>query len=186
MHILIFEGIATSGKSTLIEQLKNSLNDKQVTVVDEDETHVPIMNETDSTHIDFFTNLVQQKTSVDSDVVIFDRLYLTQAYRAKVGLTPYEGLERLLLPLQPLTVFLKVENEAIAERVLKASQHRDDTWKDYIWTKGKTVEQIAQYYIDQQTSQLELLKFSIIPYRIFDTTEHTYAEITQQLVDLVA
>ena len=72
MRVFIFEGIATSGKSTLIQQLKASLSSLYIVVVDEAETHIPIMKETENSHIDFFTNLVSEKLSSNADLVIFD------------------------------------------------------------------------------------------------------------------
>lgn len=184
MRVFIFEGIATSGKSTLIQQLKTSLGHLRLSVVDEAETHVPIMHEVEDSHIDFFINLINEKLASNSDLVVFDRLYLTQAFRSKIGIDSYKQVEELLLPHNPLTVFLRVTDGAIADRVYKASQHREASWGDYIKTKGQSIEQIAEYYSNQQSSQLELLKGSIIPYRIFDTTKHNYQEITEELVAL--
>ncbi len=185
MKVLIFEGIATSGKSTLIQQLKSSLGYLRLSIVGEAETHVPIMNEAGDVHIDFFLKLITQKLASNSDLVIFDRLYLTQAFRSKTGVESYKQVEDLLLHHNPLTIFLKVTDEAIADRVYKASQHREASWEDYIKTKGQSIEQIAEYYSDQQSNQLELLKSSIIPYEIFDTTTHNYQEITENLVAIV-
>jgi thymidylate kinase len=184
MKVFIFEGIATSGKSTLIRQLKDSLAHLRLSVVDEEETHIPIMNEVEDSHVDFFINLINQKIASNSELVIFDRLYLTQAFRSKIGIESYKQVEELLLLHNPLTIFLRVTDEAIADRVYKASQHREASWEDYIKTKGQTIEQIAEYYSNQQSNQLELLKSSIIPYKIFDTTSHKYQEITEEIVAL--
>ncbi len=181
MTVFIFEGIATSGKSTIIQQLKASLGSLRLNVVDESETHIPIMKETEESHIDFFTNLVKQKLASNSDLVIFDRLYLTQAFRSKSEIGSYRPVEELLLLHKPLTVFLKVNDEMIADRVYKASQHREAYWEGYIKTKGQSIEQISEYYSSQQSSQLKLLKTSAVPYKIFDTTEHNYQEISHQL-----
>jgi hypothetical protein len=142
------------------------------------------MNEVEDSHIDFFTSLVEEKLASDSDLVIFDRLYMTQAFRSKRGVDAYKKVEDLLLSNNSLTIFLKVKEKAIADRVYKASQHREADWEEYIKTRGQSIEQIAEYYSVQQSSQLELLKTSAIPYKIFDTTEHHYQEISQQLVIL--
>lgn len=185
MTLFIFEGIATSGKSTIIQQLKASLSSLRLTVVDEAETHIPIMKETGNNHINFFTNLVNQKLANDSDLVIFDRLYLTQAFRSKSGIVSYKQVEELILPHNPLTVFLRINNESIADRIYKASKHREAAWEKYIKRKGQSIEQIAEYYSAQQSYQLELLKTSSVPYKIFDTTQHKYQEITKELMALV-
>ena len=43
MKLLIIEGIATSGKSTVIDKLRGILGDIQIAVYSESETHVPII-----------------------------------------------------------------------------------------------------------------------------------------------
>lgn len=182
MKVFIFEGIATSGKSTIIQQLGVALSDLRLNVANEDETHMPIMKGTDDSHVDFFINLVEQKLSDNADIVIFDRLYLTQAFRSKSGINAYKQVEELLLYNNALTIFLKVNDNSIADRVHKASLHREVEWGEYIKTKGQSIEQIAEYYTNQQTNQLELLKTSTVPYVIFDTTEHNYKEIIDQVV----
>ncbi len=183
MNILILEGIATSGKSTIITELSKDLSAKiSIMVADETETHIPIMEKLNESHIGFYLDLINDYLNKRADVVIFDRLYLTQAFRANIGLKEYEPVEKLLLPHAPLTIFLKVDEGSIAERVSKATEHRDSEWGEYVKTRGASVEEIAQYYIEQQRNQLQLLKQSIIPYTIFDTTNHDYTRIKNEII----
>lgn len=184
MNILIFEGIATSGKSTLMGRLQNEVKGV-VKVVGEPETHIPIMHETDELHKQFFIELVEKYAAHKPDLLIFDRLYLTQAFRAKASLSQYSKVEELLKRYNARTIFLKVQEETIAERVQKAAEHRDASWKDYIWTKGSSPEEIAQYYIRQQKHQLQLLESSTLPHDTFDTTNHDYDRITEQIISLL-
>lgn len=187
MHVLILEGIATSGKSSIIRELEADLSTHMsVVVADESVTHIPIMHKRDDAHLDFFKELVGGYLSKSADVAIFDRLYLTQAYRAKCGVDVYEPVEELLLAHHPLTVFLQVDEAAIAERVKKATEHRDPKWKEYVQSWGESIDEIAQYYIEQQQSQLELLTQSAIPYKIFNTTSHDYSNISHEIVDYCA
>lgn len=178
MKILIFEGIATSGKSTIIITLSASPTISNKTVVfEENDTHIPIMQQTSDLHVDFFKDLINKAVSQPVDIVIFDRLYLTQAFRAKASLKEYSEIEGMLLHYSPTTIFLKVDEAALIDRIAKASEHRDPKWAEYIGKKGKTPKEIAKYYIDQQNSQLELIKQSKIPYKIFDTTDHDYKRV---------
>lgn len=82
-------------------------------------------------------------------------------------------------------MFLQVDEDSIAERVGKATEHRDSKWAEYIRTKGKSVEEIAQYYIEQQKSQLQLLRQSAVPHIIFDTTTHNYAQVKGEIINLL-
>ena len=184
MNVFIFEGIATSGKSTIIQKLETVLSDRRLSISSEEDTHIPIMHNTADSHADFFINLIEKKLTDSPDIVIFDRLYLTQAFRSRNSLTVYWEVEELLLRNNAKTIFLKVSDEAIADRIHKASQHRDSDWQDYIKTKGKSIKQIAEYYSTQQANQLQSLQSSIIPYIIFDTTLHNYDEIAENLMSL--
>lgn len=185
MTVIIFEGIATSGKSTLIKILQeNTLVGRKVTVFTEEQTHEPIMKDISDTNVPFFKSLLT-KVDEDSDVVIFDRLYLTQAFRAKIDLATYADIEQSLSRYSAVTIFLKVDESAIAERVMKAAEHRQTSWGDYIRTKGRTVEEIAEYYIGQQRSQLQLLEQSRLPHHTLDTTNHEYDKLAEEIKKIV-
>jgi len=179
MKVLIFEGIATSGKSTVTLSLQRALPGLRVIIAEESETHIPIMKETSEKHLDFFKNLIGNMSYTNPDVLIFDRLYLTQAFRANSSLDDYSEIEEVLSSFSTLTVFLKVDEEVIEDRILKASKHRGS---GYFESRGKTSQEKAQYYIDQQRSQIELIQNSRLPYRIFNTTTHDYQNIVLELV----
>lgn len=185
MTILIFEGIATSGKSTIIKDLVDALADTKIRIAHEDETHVPIMQATSEKHIEFFKDLITKLTNENNDVLIFDRLYLTQAFRAGCRIAEYQEVESLLSNYSTTTIFLKVDPAAITDRIAKAAEHRESNWAEYLKTKGKSAEQIGQYYIDQQAKQLGLLKDSILRYKTFNTTHHEYQEIIKEIKTLI-
>ncbi len=152
MKILVFEGIATSGKSTLIQRLQQALPSLDIAVVDESKTHIPIKDQKDDRHIAFFKQRIAKSVSLHVDVIIFDRLYLTQAFRSKAAISDYVEIEELLAAYSPTTIFLKVDEAAIANRILKATKHRESHWGKYVKTKGQSFQEIASYYINQQRS----------------------------------
>ena len=186
MKTIILEGIATSGKSTitnlLIKALPTSL---RILVKDESSTHVPIMEDIGDTHVDFFKNLILEASRQQVDVIIFDRLYVTQAFRSKSNLNHYAEVDEVLLPINPMTILLKVDEMAVANRVAGAAVHRDPSWREYLSTKGGNIDDVASYYIEQQRSLIELIRQSKIPYKIFDTTNHDYAGIVTYLQDFI-
>ena len=182
MKILVLEGIATSGKSTITDMIKEQLVGLSVLVATEEETHIPIMKQTSELQIAFFEDLIKKLVVEKPGLIIFDRLYLTQAFRAGARLTEYSAIENLLSQYDILAVFLKVDEQAIAERVAKAAEHRDPSWGEYIKTKGATENEIAEYYIAQQRNQIKLLGTSTLPHMVCNTTHHEYSEITQQIL----
>ena len=182
MKILIFEGIATSGKSTAINTLVKSFPDSvNCRVYTEQSTHIPIMKKTDTPHKEFFTKLVSEALAADYDLVIFDRLYLTQAFRADSSLKEYTDIEMLLFTQDPITIFLKVDEVEIGNRISVAASQREPSWGDYVSTKGETAQERANYYIGQQRNQLELLRQSQLPYQIYDTTGNNYKSIVEDI-----
>ena len=182
MKILILEGIATSGKSTLTETIKKELKELTIRIATEAETHIPIMEVTNELHVSFFENLIKKLITEKPGLIIFDRLYFTQAFRAGARLTEYSAIENLLSKHNALTVFLKVDEQAITERVAKAAKHRDPSWAEYIKAKGATEDVVAKYYIAQQQNQIKLLGTSTLPHMVCNTTHHDYSEIAQQIL----
>jgi thymidylate kinase len=182
MKILILEGIATSGKSTITKIIKKQLSGLLVSVASEKETHIPIMKQTKELHIAFFKDLIKRLINEKPELIIFDRLYLTQAFRAGVSISEYSELENILSKYDTITVFLKVDENHIADRVTKAAEHRDPTWREYINTKGRNSSEIADYYISQQRKQINLLSASNLPSIVSDTTNYDFHEIAQKIL----
>ena len=142
MKVLVFEGIATSGKSTIIHSLSVHLSTSVKAVVyEESDTHIPIMDQLNGLHLDFFEDLINKAVDQNPDVIIFDRLYLTQAFRARADLRDYADTEDLLLEYSTTTIFLKVDEASLVDRIQKAVKHRDPRWADYLSTKSELVDQ---------------------------------------------
>jgi hypothetical protein len=140
------------------------------------------MQQSNELHLGFFKSLLDKALHSQADLVIFDRLYLTQAFRAKADISKYKDIESTLLQHQTLTAFLKVDEKSIKSRVQSAAGHREKEWGEYIKTKGDTPEEIAQYYIDQQDSQIALLANSRVKCKVFDTTDHEYDQIVSEIL----
>jgi thymidylate kinase len=186
MNILIFEGIATSGKSTITDYLVKSLKDEMtIELATEEQTHEPIMASRNKLHTLFFEELINKLMLKHPDLLIFDRLYITQAYRANSNLAEYSSIEEALMPYSPHTIILKVDEDAIADRIKAASEHRDQEWLEYLKTKGDNFEEIAQDYINQQRGVLRLVKQSKIPHMVFDTTDHDYGTVEKDILQII-
>lgn len=187
--VLIVEGIPTSGKSSLIENISKLLDKNKVVVFDEPKTHEPIMDKPEDLHIEFFKSLLQDAVKSDADLVIFDRFHFTQAYRAKAAISEYSEIEDLLAKQKTLVVYLQVDDSSIADRFRIAAERRDKDpaedfrWDEYFQTKGQTYDEIAKHYATQQQSLMELLKQSKLRSQIFNTTYHEYEAIANQIIN---
>lgn len=189
MNILIVEGIPTSGKSSLIENISKLLNENQVKVFGESKTHIPIMDKPNELHIEFFMALLQDAAKSSANFVIFDRFHFTQASRAKASTGKYLEIEDLLTKQRTLVAYLRVDESAIADRIRFAAEHRDKErieyfqWGEYFQTKGRTFNEIAKHYAAQQRSNIELLNQSTLKSRIFNTTNHDYQAVANQIIN---
>jgi thymidylate kinase len=146
---------------------------------------MPIIDKTKRLHLDFFEDLIKKSLEEPADLVIFDRLYLSQALRAKATVSDYKKIEESLLPFSPLTVYLKVDEASLASRIKSAMKHRDPAWVEYVAARSQASGGAVAYYTNQQRHQVEILKQSKIPYIIYDTTDHNYQEIAEKIASQI-
>ena len=129
MKILIIEGMATSGKSSLISNLTNLLNDQKVLVLGEADTHIPIMEKTDELHIEFFKSLINDTVKADLDLVIFNRLHYTPAYQAKVNVIPGSSIDFFVGENDKLKPAWRVSGKWLYEVGLEGRYNEPGEWK---------------------------------------------------------
>ena len=186
MHIIILEGIATCGKSTLTKKLKELAETKglHLCAMDEEETMWPLRNATDKeVCIVFLKNLLQQVFEKSYDVVIFDRFHFSQVFRTRGTVEDFMIIEDLLRPYAKV-VLLKVEESSIHERIRETMLRRPPSWAEYVRKKG-TDEEIDAYYIHQQRLLEELCAKTTLPVEIVDTTLMEFDVIAVNLMSKI-
>ena len=62
-------------------------------------------------------------------------------------------------------------------------KYRKREGAEYVQTKGKTFDEIAEYYTVQQRSQLKLLSKTKLTSKVFNTTHHNYQDIAEQIIN---
>ena len=78
MKIIILEGIATSGKTSVKNRLAEAFAEKGLnfSIIEEDETLMPILHNTDKqVSIDLLKKVIGNALKEKKDFVIFDRLF---------------------------------------------------------------------------------------------------------------
>lgn len=83
-----------------------------------------------------------------------------------------------------LLVFLKIKESKIHERITYARSHRGKEWDEYVSKKGKD-EEIFRYYINQQRLLLDLLKKTQLKYKLYDTTDMNFANVTKDILQVL-
>lgn len=185
MKIIIFEGIATSGKTSVVEEITKILRERKAvfSVIPETETLLPLLDNKDkSKSIDFLKNLIRESAGGKSDIVIFDRLYFTHIFRTDSAIKDYREIEDLVKDKASL-VFLKIDEAKIPERIEYARKHRDEGWNKHIGKKGSE-EETNNYYIAQQRLLLRLAEDSSLNGKIYDTSNLDFSRIAKNVADL--
>jgi thymidylate kinase len=186
--IIILEGIATSGKTSVKNELEKILTQRgfTFTFIEEEETLMPVLQNTDpviaNNHI---VGLLNKYLPLNKDVLIFDRLYLTHIWRTGSYIEVFTESTSLLSANNVLICFLEIPNNKIEERISLAQSHRDERWNNYINTKGKTHDEIIAYYSNQQVELLKLLKMIPTSNRIFDTGDMDFQNIAENINMLI-
>lgn len=169
--MIIFEGIATSGKSTMIEKLKEKLAGQySIATFPEDETLLPIVKNKDiDVALRFLWNFIEKRLQkTEADVLLVDRLYFTHIFRTKSTNRDFRVIENFLLNTYDAgVIFLFVDENTLEKRIKGAESLRGD------WGQGKkgTMEERVAYYVEQQGILRDAISKSRIPHIACNTTK---------------
>ncbi len=188
MKILILEGIATSGKTT-IENLfekyfvKNNITYK---IIDEIETLMPqIENKDKNIAIEMLKRIFSKYTIETVDYLIFDRLHLTHTFRTNSEIKDFREIEEKLKEFNSKIIFLKIKEEVIKKRIFNAMEHRNEKWIQGVRSKGSDKE-IVEYYINQQRKLIKHLEKTKLEYKTFNTTNSDFKKIFRKISKFIS
>lgn len=184
MKIIIIEGIATSGKTSLKNALVEKLEKQELKcqVVEEDETLMPILHNKDlQTSLDFLDKVIDKLIHTKADILIFDRLYFTHIFRTNSTVEDFKHIEDVLKTYKPLVVLLRLDEATIPERITDSFAKRDQKWIDYVRSKG-TDEQIVNYYTEQQRKLIEMTKETTLAKLILNATKQDFSSLADQII----
>ncbi|EKE10966.1 MAG: hypothetical protein ACD_15C00165G0003 [uncultured bacterium] len=186
MKIIIVEGIATSGKTSVKNKIMEALTDsgKSFSVVEEENSLMPILHNTDGcVAINWLRKIINEALEKENDFIIFDRLFFTHIFRTNSAMEDFREIENMVVG-QALLVFLAIDEEEIPRRIAQACKHRGEEWSEYVSKKGSETE-IYQYYIEQQRKLFELLKQTSLEYKIYNTTNNDFDEIAKNILEFL-
>lgn len=167
--VLIFEGIASSGKTTLIDKLQQRLKGyKSLVTLTERETLMPLIQNTDPDIArDFLSVLTGRIKNKRAEIVLVDRLLLTHAFRTNSDLIYFSEVERTLRMMDARVIFLKIAAEQIGKRIERTGLYRGQSWRF-----GNNSSKINKniYYMSQQQRLSVLANKLTLPVLAIDTT----------------
>lgn len=183
MRTIIFEGIATSGKTSVEKHLSVLLESKKMSylLVDEAATLLPILNNKSvEKSLEFLKKSISFAFEQKKDVYIFDRLHLTHSLRTQTDLQAFKEIENELNGHNPIIIFLKIDEDKIPERVSWALNNRAASWIRHAKTYGSN-SQIIEHYIAQQRELQETIGSSLLPSVIIDTSSLNFKGIAETI-----
>jgi thymidylate kinase len=178
MNVIIFEGIATSGKTTLIKLLEKEL--KNVAVISENDTLMGLIeNKSPKTAYEHLNALLGGLEGRQDTTFIIDRFHLTHAFRTNTPIAFFGDIENRLNGGTVLLVLLTVDPQKIKERIEETTKIRAGGW-----SKGKdgTIEERVDYYASQQEKLKELFTGSALPKIAIDTTEKSWDAYAKEIL----
>lgn len=185
MRTIAFEGIATSGKTTIIEHLVQLLNaaGKSHLVIREDKTIMPVLyNEEVSASLELLEKAITEAFTRPQDVYIFDRLHLTHVARTESDIATFKSIEQLLGAYNPVIILLTVGEAKIPDRVRWALANRDESWVRHA-RRRESDEAIFAHYIEQQRDIVRIVGTSTLPHEIIDTSDLDFRAAAQHIYD---
>lgn len=165
---IIFDGIASSGKTTLERMLHQRLEGS--VIVSEGQTLMPLIENRESRKaVEHLSMVLDEIEKQPAKALIIDRFHLTHAFRTGASLPLFGEIEkRISEEYKPLIVLLHMKEDVISDRIKETAALRGTSW-----AKGKQgpLEEKVAYYKDQQRSLVDLIKQSGLSTLIVDTTD---------------
>ena len=176
-QIIIFEGVASSGKTTLEKMLLNKLPDP--ILIDETETLMPLIDNRDVTQsISYLNKILEKIETLKQENIILDRFHFTHAFRTHSTLASFQEIEQRLNKYSTLVVLLTIPEEQIPDRIRETIAQRGDHW-----AKGKqgTLEERVAYYQNQQIYLKNLCGQTTLPHIKIDTSDKNWERCAEEI-----
>jgi thymidylate kinase len=180
---IIFEGIASSGKTTLERMLQEKLEGS--VIVSEGQTLMPLIeNKEPQKAVEHLSAVLDEIEKQSAGAFIVDRFHLTHAFRTSASISLFDEIEkRIHKQYKPLIVLLQMDEGVISDRIKETAALRGASW-----AKGKqgSLEEKVAYYKDQQRLLSELIKQSSLPTLILDTTDKDWSRCIADILGVLA
>ncbi|PIT92103.1 MAG: hypothetical protein COU08_04605 [Candidatus Harrisonbacteria bacterium CG10_big_fil_rev_8_21_14_0_10_42_17] len=182
-ELIVLEGIASSGKTTLALALSTYFvkHGFSVSIFDETETLMPLIkNESVNVSLEFLENYSRMLTNQHAEVLLVDRFHFTHAFRTQSDMHTFVTIERFLdRAFHTTVVLLSLNPEKIKKRIAYVENTRGKSWK---YRKEGSPETVYQYYLDQQTYLRDLANDSLLDVLEVNSSDLTVNQSVTKIV----
>lgn len=212
MRGIIIDGVAGSGKTTIIKSLNQRIFEKEPLasriflsehytqrILENPDGQIKPTKDRINNHIEniisslemFQAMLIGSKFADDpgqADLfVVLERFVLTHLTSLPESYGLNEATQHLqkLSSLNFIQIALITPEEMMTERVLSTFKYRNDKWKDYLYSIGNE-EEIVKYYLDWQRkflSYVDLCKNSISTF-VIEIKNNNFDSYAQKIMNL--
>ena len=184
MNIIIFEGIASSGKTTIEKRLFEHLSDTKI--ISESDTLMQLIdNEDVDVAKNHLSQLFEKIDGADTKNIILDRFHITHAFRTKTNVSDFSEIEERLKSFgKVLLILLTIRSEAIRGRIEETMEYRKEGWDK--GSRGvKTIKEKVDYYKAQQERLRQLISESTLSHIEVDTTLKDWVSAGQEIMNAI-
>jgi len=189
MKGIIIEGVAGTGKSTLLKKIRGCdfITDKKCVFISENETLGELFNELLSSRKSHSTYVKRLELVIDSiqkeqaDFVFLERFHHSY-YALGIEWNLLKPIDDLLFRLGFKTILLDLDDSDFESRCLKRPDHSAENWEnDFIRLYGSEEKAIVAFK-DSQERRRRMLKLSQLPSRLINTGQRRWDEVLRKVI----
>lgn len=186
-HTIIIEGVTTSGKSTIFDNLKRYARELGLTgtYLSEEETVIPCIDSTNLKYNqEFLRALLKKVYAKDKNLYIFDRFHFTHTIKTKSTIKDFVDIEDTLNQHNASLFFIEIPEEALKQRLLDSLKYRNMQWVKYVMERsGGDQDKFVDFYILRQRLLRKLFDKSTLTKYIINSGDQNYIRITRSIID---
>lgn len=186
---IIVEGVTTSGKSTIVDNLRRYATEHGLsgTFLPEEKTVIPCIDSTNLKHNqEFLRKLLQTVFTEDKNLYVFDRLHFTHTIKTNSTIKDFADTEDVLNQRDAALFFIDIPEEALKKRLLDSLKYRNVQWVQYVMERsGGDQEKFIDFYIQRQRLLRRLFDESTLTKHIVDSGDQNYIRMTRAIIDTV-